>query len=160
MATGFRNFTDVKPWNSDDAIRVLPRYDLVFRALRASSAISTHREFYHWLQSDVRLPLPHQTLLAAWGDFATGQLIYDISSLLPGVNTKLLNEVGGMDLFMERIFTRLNQSGRGWLVIADLHSVPERSGVSGVDVGTRQYRQATADVRAILAYKMHDEREP
>jgi transcriptional regulator EpsA len=139
-----------------DSIRVSLRYDRVFRALNTSSGICTHLAFYHWLRSDINSFLPHQTLLAAWGDFVAGQISYDITSPIEGVNTRLINEVGGLDLLVKRLFTQVDQSGRGWLIFEDIHSI---SAECGINVNSRQYRKATSDVAAILAYVMHNERE-
>lgn len=49
--------------------------------------LKTHRGLFHWLQRDVQSLLPHDILVAAWGDFDGGRISLDVVSALPGVRT-------------------------------------------------------------------------
>lgn len=49
--------------------------------------LKTHRSLFQWLQQDVKLLLPHDILVAAWGDFCGGRINLDVVSALPGVRT-------------------------------------------------------------------------
>lgn len=49
--------------------------------------LERHADLLQWLQEDVQAFLPHDILLAAWGDFQDGTLRHDILSRLPGVRS-------------------------------------------------------------------------
>ncbi len=59
----------------------------LLKALHKSFAIRRHYELLNWLQDDIQRFLPHKILVAAWGDFASGQLCHDIVSPLPEIRT-------------------------------------------------------------------------
>lgn len=59
----------------------------LLKALHKSFSIRRHYELLNWLQDDIQRFLPHQILVAAWGDFASGQLCHDIVSPLPEIRT-------------------------------------------------------------------------
>lgn len=40
-----------------------------------------------WLQGDMQRYIPHDILVAVWGDFATGALRHDVISAIPGVRS-------------------------------------------------------------------------
>jgi transcriptional regulator EpsA len=52
-----------------------------------STAITRHAELLDWLQGDMQQCLPHDILLAGWGDFQEGALQHDVVSSLPGARS-------------------------------------------------------------------------
>ncbi|AGX87463.1 XrtB/PEP-CTERM-associated transcriptional regulator EpsA [Candidatus Symbiobacter mobilis] len=52
------------------------------RCIAGAARVRTHRDLLDWLQGDFRSFLPHDVLLAAWGDYGAGErfLIHDILS--------------------------------------------------------------------------------
>ncbi|MES2949382.1 MAG: XrtB/PEP-CTERM-associated transcriptional regulator EpsA [Pseudomonadota bacterium] len=50
--------------------------------------VRRHIDLMHWLQGDVQYYLPHDILVAAWGDFHLGLIHYDIVSSIPGVRSE------------------------------------------------------------------------
>ena len=52
-----------------------------------SISISGHLDLLQWLQGDVQHFLPHDILMAGWGDFEHGSVHHDILSRLPGVRS-------------------------------------------------------------------------
>ncbi|MEO7106197.1 MAG: XrtB/PEP-CTERM-associated transcriptional regulator EpsA [Rhodoferax sp.] len=50
--------------------------------------VRRHIDLMHWLQGDVQYYLPHDILVAAWGDFHLGLVHYDIVSSIPGVRSE------------------------------------------------------------------------
>ena len=50
-------------------------------------SVTTHADLWHWLRGDVQCWLPHDVMLAGWGNFRTAELQYDVISSLPGVRT-------------------------------------------------------------------------
>lgn len=65
----------------------LQRY---FRIIQEGAAVRRHFDLLRWLQGEVQHYLPHEILLAAWGDFGSNRLRYDIISPLPGLRTAQL----------------------------------------------------------------------
>ncbi len=50
--------------------------------------VRRHIDLMRWLQGDLQSNLPHDILVAAWGDFHLGVIYYDIVSALPGVRSE------------------------------------------------------------------------
>ena len=55
----------------------LQRY---FRIIQEGTAVRRHFDLLKWLQGEVQHYLPHEILLAAWGDFGSNNVRYDIIS--------------------------------------------------------------------------------
>ncbi len=63
--------------------------DLMTESLR----VKTHFELFLWLQGKLQIFLPHDVMIAAWGDFSLGLIYFDVVSPLPGLRTsKIPNE--------------------------------------------------------------------
>lgn len=66
----------------------------VIPAIENSYHIKKHIDFFTWLQNDITQFIPHEMLLAVWGDFnhqnSEHPLHYDLASNIEGINTKLL----------------------------------------------------------------------
>lgn len=52
--------------------------------------IKRHHDILLWLAGELQHFLPHQILICAWGDFARGDLRFDLASSMPGVRTSEL----------------------------------------------------------------------
>jgi transcriptional regulator EpsA len=52
-----------------------------------SAAITRHAELLAWLQGDMQQCLPHDILLAGWGNFQEGAVQHDVVSSLPGARS-------------------------------------------------------------------------
>lgn len=57
------------------------------RVLNHSVKLRSHLEVLVWLQGDMQRYLPHDIMIAAWGNFRTGQVRNDIVSTLHGVRS-------------------------------------------------------------------------
>ena len=57
------------------------------KLIEGATAIRRHVDLLQWLQGDVQQCLPHDILLASWGNFQEGTLSHDILSILPGVRS-------------------------------------------------------------------------
>lgn len=62
----------------------LQRYS---RIIQEGIAVRKHFDLLKWLQGEIQHYLPHEIMLATWGDFGSNFIRYDIVSLLPGVRT-------------------------------------------------------------------------
>mgnify|MGYP002145218220 CR=1 FL=1 len=52
------------------------------------AGLATHEDLWRWLSGPVQGLLPHELMLAAWGDFRCGALQVDLVSGLPGLRTQ------------------------------------------------------------------------
>jgi transcriptional regulator EpsA len=51
-------------------------------------SVRRHVDLMKWLQGSLQHYLPHDILIAAWGDFHLGLIHYDVVSSMPGVRTE------------------------------------------------------------------------
>jgi transcriptional regulator EpsA len=131
------------------------RHDLLFQALGCAASITSHYDFYNWLQDDIYPFIPHQTLLAAWGNFDTQDLTYDVSSRLPGLSTRKLADFTGVDDLMSRLFGFIQRSDKSWYMLKNL-----REATAEMDAGRESqfYKMVTKNTETLLLYAMRDER--
>jgi transcriptional regulator EpsA len=57
------------------------------KVIQDSLLIRRHQELFEWLHNDIQYFLPHDILIAAWGDFSLGLVHVDVISSLPGMRT-------------------------------------------------------------------------
>jgi transcriptional regulator EpsA len=134
----------------------LKRYlGLVEQSLR----VRRHFDLLLWLQGDVQSCLPHEIMLAGWGDFRLGMIAHDIVSALPGVRTARTT-VESVSPLLSGLFARWIELGRVPYVIkageagfpAALASAEGGEGVAG-ELGT-----ALKSARSALIHGICDER--
>jgi hypothetical protein len=61
------------------------------RIIEEGAAVSRHYDLLIWLQGEIQYYLPHEIMLAAWGDFDSGYVRYDIATVAPGTLQSLGN---------------------------------------------------------------------
>ena len=76
-----------------------------------SREIKTNDEFLVWAQGTLQKFLPHEVLIAAWGDFSLGIIYYEIISDIPGVRTKLMR-AKEMAALLKRLYAFWISQGR------------------------------------------------
>jgi transcriptional regulator EpsA len=89
------NFPDGPP---EERIRIL---DVIQSAL----SVRKHIDLFHWLQGDFQHFLPHEIMLAAWGDLKLGLLSVDVISPLPHMRTGPVIE-RDITPFVQRLFNQ------------------------------------------------------
>lgn len=90
-------------------------WEKVFSVIQKSFSIQKHVEFFNWLQESVRQVLPHDILVAAWGDFASGELNFDVSSNIEDIRTqKLMDAPGVFAYLMTNLHQRWLDNGERW----------------------------------------------
>lgn len=93
-------------------------WEQVFNVIQKSFAIQKHVDFFKWLQGSVSAVLPHDVLVAAWGDFATGDLNFDVSSNIDDIRTqKLIDAPGVFAYLMSNLHQRWIDNGERWFRI-------------------------------------------
>lgn len=55
---------------------------------RQGCGVANYTQLWRWLQEDVQQWLPHDALIAGWGDFRSGALESEIISCLPGLRSR------------------------------------------------------------------------
>ena len=65
--------------------------DSLNNLMHRSLHIRSHFELMLWLQGDVQHYLPHQAMIAAWGDFSLGVINIDIVSAIPGIRSGMFS---------------------------------------------------------------------
>ena len=86
----------------------LQRY---FRIIQEGLAVRRHCDLLKWLQGEIQHYLPHETMVAAWGDFGADSTYYDIVSALPGVRTAY-SEPAGLSPLLRELYNRWVELGR------------------------------------------------
>src|SRR5688572_5643598 len=87
------------------------------RVAAESLAIKRHYEIFLWLNGEFQTFLPHEILVAAWGDFADGNLKFDVTSALPGVRTAQLAHCR-IDELVRDAYSQWVDAGRGPLALS------------------------------------------
>jgi transcriptional regulator EpsA len=81
------------------------------RIIREWIAVRRHYDLFLWLQGEIQEYLPHEIMLAAWGDFHTNLIRHDIVSALIGVRTQH-SDVNSLSPLLQGLFNRWIELGR------------------------------------------------
>ena len=81
-----------------------------FSVIQESLRVRTHFEFMLWSQGNVQAFLPHDIMIAAWGDFSLGLISFDIVSPLPGLRTQEVEHARLVPL-LKRLFSYWHEQG-------------------------------------------------
>jgi transcriptional regulator EpsA len=90
------------------SIDQLQRYS---RIIQEGIAVRRHCDLLEWMQGEIQHYLPHEIMLAAWGDFSSGSIRHDIISALPGVRTAHLAPEG-LSPLLRRLYNYWVELGR------------------------------------------------
>ena len=133
----------------------LQRY---FRIVQEGVAVRRHFDLLRWLQGEVQHYLPHEILLAAWGDFNSNSIRYDIISPLPGVRTGQL-EPEWLSPLLQTSYNRWVEMGR-----TPCASKVCEGGTGGLEItyagdGSEcSFRKALQSMRSLVFHGISDER--
>ena len=133
----------------------LQRYlGLVEQSLR----VRRHFDLLLWLQGDVQRFLPHEIMLAGWGDFRLGMIAHDIVSALPGVRTARTT-VESVSPLLSGLFARWIELGRSPYVIkAGENGFPAALDSAGAEGVAGELGVALKAARSALIHGICDER--
>lgn len=71
--------------------------------IEGATTIRRHVDLLQWLQGDVQHYLPHDILLAGWGNFQEGAIQHDIVSKLPGVRSYVVG-TDGLPFLLSKLY--------------------------------------------------------
>lgn len=128
-------------------------WENLFRVIQRSQSINKHVEFFVWLQEYVREFLPHDVLVAAWGNFSAGQLHYDVASNISEIRTQhLIDGCDEIDPMMDYLYRRWQDNGCKWYILSDL----EEAGINGYAPDSPMYQ--LLQMKSVLVYGIRDMR--
>jgi len=119
------------------------------RILCESRLIGRHFELLAWLQGEVQRVLPHQILIAAWGDFARWNVKCEVVSVMPGVRSLALGRCPVED-FIRDAYRRWIRGGREPLVLEASEAAQKPCNCS--------LHQAIAAMRSLVVHGVCDKR--
>ena len=130
-----------------------PNWEKVFSTIQKSFAINKHVDFFKWLQGSVSEFLPHDVLVAAWGNFAAGDLNFDVSSNIDGIRTqKLIDAPGVFSYLMSNLHQRWLDNGERWFRINFFDA-------AGVDAqAPAGFTKTLVGMNSLLVYGVRDMR--
>jgi transcriptional regulator EpsA len=123
----------------------------LFGVVQRSFPIVTHMDLFMWLQQCVSEFLPHDVLVAAWGDFTTGQLKFDVASNVPEIRTQ--KAIEGCDVLaplMGDLFHRWVSNGERWYIINNFDVVS----VNTLD--SDSFMSKLEHMKSVLVYGIRD----
>ena len=115
----------IEDLNSEDNKAANRHWEKIFSVIQNSYSVENHLEFFNWLQKGVNEFLPHDVLVACWGDFekksVKSKLNYDVASNLSDINTQtVLDAYSSYDDSMVNLHQRWLDNNRCWFVINSL----------------------------------------
>ncbi|MEJ2143458.1 MAG: helix-turn-helix transcriptional regulator [Gammaproteobacteria bacterium] len=129
--------------------------NVLLDTIRKSHFIRKHYDFYQWQQDYVCRFIPHDILIAAWGNFKTGQLQFDISSSMLDVRAHQLSKgCGEVAPLMSSLFRKWEDNNDRWFfnesfndTTLSINSTPDQRIVQALD-----------SMGSVLVYGFRDKR--
>lgn len=89
--------------------------DVLSETIYQSNFVRKHIDFYQWQQNYVNKFIPHNALIAAWGDFDKGGLQFDVCSSIPEVHQQQLsNGCDEISPLMSALFKKWEDNDDKW----------------------------------------------
>src|SRR5487761_2733486 len=117
-----------------------------------SMEIKTHEEFLEWTQGTLQVFLPHDLMIAAWGDFSLGIIFYEIISPIPSARTDIMQE-SEMAAFLKRLYTYWMSKDR-----APAQLLGERSVIRCRDIQDGKLKACMQNMKTALLHAIKDVR--
>ena len=86
-------------------------FQLYHRTVAHAVTVRSHLDALVWLQGDMQRYLPHDILIAAWGDFEAGYVQHDIISAMEGVRSQN-SDLSAVTPLLMRLFKLWSDSAR------------------------------------------------
>jgi transcriptional regulator EpsA len=133
--------------------REVREWERLWTVIRNSFSISRHVEFFRWLQDEVHAYVPHDVLVAVWGDFASGRLNYDVASNIPEIRTQKIMNGCEVDPLMGDLYHRWRDGGEKWFILNHFNLLGMNRSKSNSCV------DALEQMQSILVHGIRDRRE-
>lgn len=133
------------PLNTElDNVQMAQFIGLVHESLRVRS----HFEFLLWSQGNVQQFLPHDIMIAAWGDFSLGLINFDIVSALPGIRTEQVHNANLTPL-LKRLFNYWKDESRAPFILKMDQGIFEENELASGELNGHFKNMKSALVHAI-----------
>lgn len=118
-----------------------------------ATAIARHADLLEWLRGDVQHYLPHDILMAGWGDFQEGAIQHDILSELPGARS-YGDGTDGVPFLLGRFHDHWEAGGRQpcRLHFSQFEYLLGNARLPG------SFNRTLGTMRSVLVHAMYDER--
>ncbi|MBK6744160.1 MAG: hypothetical protein IPG66_14800 [Hydrogenophilales bacterium] len=126
--------------------------DQILRLIQDAIGVRCHLEFFVWLQLGIGEFLPHDILLAAWGDFQSGNVQYDISSKRPRARSDVKFENRALLPFIRTMHAEWQHQNHAPILLSRADCDNVFSSMPMIE----PYR--LADARSCLVHGVHDKR--
>ena len=128
-------------------------WEQIFEVIQKSFTVQKHVDFFKWLQGSVNNILPHDVLVAAWGDFSSGDLNFDVSSNIEDIRTqKLIDAPGVFAYLMSNLHQRWVDNGKRWFRI----NFFDAEGINAQS--PTQFTSKLVNMNSLLVYGVKDTR--
>lgn len=129
--------------------------DRLQELVQQSLAITRHVDLFLWMQGSVREMMPHDVMIAAWGNFSSGRLNYDVISSISEVRTQhLIDARENIDALMGSLFGKWQQQDEQWFVMNRFSSLD--SVVTVPANGAKCFMDRLHNMKSLLVYGIHD----
>lgn len=92
-------------------VSIIQKADSLLALLQAALSARSQLGWSRWLQGEIQAFLPHDALIAAWGDFKAGVLAYDVITRSPALSMDALPK-DVIEPLMEVLFEQWNTAGQ------------------------------------------------
>jgi transcriptional regulator EpsA len=128
-------------------------WEQVFKVIQNSFTVQKHVDFFKWMQNSVTDVLPHDILVAAWGDFTASDLNFDVCSNIDEIRTqKLIDAPGVFSYLMTTLHQRWLDNGKRWFRI----NFFDAAGINAQSPTT--FTRKLTGMNSLLVYGVHDTR--
>ena len=127
-------------------------WNTLIEVIQRSYSIRKHIDFFRWQQDYVSNVVPHDVLIAVWGDFSKGILNYDVCSKLPGIRTQSLRESPGhIDNLMTNLYKKWLVNSERWYSMNNF--------ATDIDADELPiFNNQLSDINSLLVYGIRDMR--
>jgi transcriptional regulator EpsA len=125
--------------------------ELIHESLRAKS----HFELFIWLQGRLQIFMPHEILIAAWGDFSLGLVYFDILSSSPGLRTSDFTQTD-LSPLLKQLFACWSQS-QSPLILSSMDGCFNALDLSNVNICNPIYKMSSAVVHGLKDLRGHND---
>jgi transcriptional regulator EpsA len=116
-------------------------------------SVNRHLDLLHWLQRDIQHFLPHDVLLAGWGNFEDGSVQHDIVSTLPGVRSYAPG-TDSLPFLLSKVHARWVAADRTPISL----DFGEFTHLLGSTSLPGSFSAALQSMRSVLVHGLHDKR--
>ena len=116
--------------------------------LNESLKVRSHFEFLLWSQGSLQQFLPHDIMIAAWGDFSLGLIYFDIVSAIPGIRTTHIQNTN-LTPMLKRLFNRWNDHSRTPFKLSMDQGIFQENELDGSELDDNLKNMKSALVHAI-----------